>query len=52
MNDIKRTGVPIVRLVNSKGYHMLRIGPYRSYVEAKQQRGRFADKYPDAIILP
>ena len=51
-NDVRKAGLTPIRLTDSKGYNLLRVGPFRTYMEAKQQRARFADKYPDALILP
>lgn len=51
-SDVRKVGLNPIRLTDSKGYSLLRVGPFRSYSEAKAQRARFVDKYPDALILP
>ena len=49
---VRRRGVNPIRLVDSKRRQLLRVGPCASYAQAATLRGRLADAYPGAIILP
>ena len=49
---VRRRGVSPIRLVDSKGRQLLRVGPCASYAQASTLRGRLADAYPGALILP
>ena len=50
--DLKRQGVPAARVPGPEGRAFLRIGPIASYSAAQFMKSRFADKYPDAVIIP
>jgi TolA-binding protein len=50
--DLRRQGVPANRVSDTQGRAMLRVGPIASYSQAQYFKNRFAEKYPDAIILP
>lgn len=49
---VRKRGVNPIRLVDSKGRQLLRVGPCASYAQASTLRSRLADTYPGAIILP
>lgn len=49
--SLKQQGVPAARADNGNT-SIVRIGPVSSYSQATYFKQRFADKYPDAIILP
>jgi TolA-binding protein len=50
--DLRRQGVNAGRVNDAQGRALLRVGPIASYSQAQYVRGRFAEKYPDAFILP
>jgi outer membrane protein assembly factor BamD (BamD/ComL family) len=49
---LKREGVEPVRATSAQGYQQIRVGPVNSYAQAQSLKSRFADRYPDAIIIP
>ena len=50
--DLRRQGIAATRVSDTQGRSLLRVGPISSYSQAQYIRGRFAEKYPDAFILP
>jgi len=52
VTDLKREGVNAARANDAQGRALLRVGPLASYNQALYLKTRFADKYPDAMILP
>lgn len=51
-SSLRAQGVVPVRSNDSRGYSILRIGPFSTYADAKRQQQRFASQYPDALIVP
>jgi tetratricopeptide (TPR) repeat protein len=49
---LRREGVEPVRVASGEGFQQLRVGPVNSYAQAMSLKTRFADRYPDAIIVP
>ncbi|MGB7159728.1 MAG: SPOR domain-containing protein [Tepidisphaeraceae bacterium] len=49
---LRREGVEPVREANAQGFQLLRVGPVKSYAQAVSLKTKYADRYPDAIILP
>ena len=49
---LRREGVEPVRRANAQGYQLVQVGPVTSYAQALSLQKRFADRYPDAIIIP
>lgn len=49
---VRRRGINPIRLLDSKGRQLLRVGPCSSYTQAVALRNRLTDTYPGAIILP
>ena len=50
--DLRKQGVAATRVSDAQGRSLLRAGPIASYSQAQYMRGRFAEKYPDAFVLP
>ena len=50
--ELKRDGVAASRSSDPQGRALLRVGPLASYSQALYIKQRFAEKYPDAMILP
>jgi outer membrane protein assembly factor BamD (BamD/ComL family) len=50
--ELRRQGMTASRVSDAQGRALLRVGPIASYSQAQYVRGRFAEKYPDAFILP
>src|SRR5207249_1593934 len=50
--DLRRLGVAANRVSDAQGRALLRAGPIASYSQAQYLRARFADKYPDAFVIP
>ena len=49
---LRREGVEPARVETEQGYQQIRVGPVQSYAQAMSLKTRFADRYPDAIIVP
>jgi len=49
---VRRMGITPLLAANASSQHVLRIGPYASYEQARSIRNRFAAQYPDALINP
>lgn len=49
---VRSQGMAPVRLTDTQGRHLLRVGPFRSYAQAQAVKSRFAGTYPDAMIIP
>ncbi|HEV2292995.1 MAG TPA: tetratricopeptide repeat protein [Tepidisphaeraceae bacterium] len=49
---LRREGLEPVRVPNAQGFQQIRVGPVPSYAQAMSLKTRFADRYPDAIIIP
>jgi outer membrane protein assembly factor BamD (BamD/ComL family) len=49
---LRREGVEPVRSESAQGFQQIRVGPVQSYAQAQSLKTRFADRYPDAIIIP
>lgn len=49
---LRREGLEPVRVQSAQGFQQIRVGPVPSYAQAKSLKTRFADRYPDAIIIP
>jgi hypothetical protein len=49
---LRREGVEPVRVASAEGFQQIRVGPVPSYAQAQSLKTRFADRYPDAIIIP
>jgi tetratricopeptide (TPR) repeat protein len=49
---LRRQGVTPILNANASSQHVLRIGPYATFEQARSMRGRFAAEYPDALISP
>ena len=50
--DLKKQGVTATRVASPEGHALLRVGPIASYTQAAFMKTRFAEKYPDAVIIP
>jgi tetratricopeptide (TPR) repeat protein len=50
--ELKHEGINASRAADAQGRALLRVGPLASYSQALFIKQRFAEKYPDAIILP
>ena len=50
--DLKKQGVTATRVAGPEGRAFLRVGPLASYSAARFMKDRFADRYPDAMIIP
>jgi TolA-binding protein len=50
--ELKREGINANRGADREGKAILRVGPLASYSQALYIKNQFAEKYPDAIILP
>jgi TolA-binding protein len=50
--ELKREGISASRGSDPQGRALLRVGPLASYNQALFIKQRFAEKYPDAMILP
>jgi TolA-binding protein len=50
--DLKKQGVTATRVASPEGHALLRVGPIASYSQAAFMKDRFAEKYPDAVIIP
>lgn len=50
--EIRKSGVTPQRVTNPKGQHVVSVGPVPTYQQAQALKGRFLDRYPDALILP
>jgi TolA-binding protein len=51
INVLKREGVP-ANAADSQGRTVVRVGPLRSYAQAAAVKQRYAQRFPDALILP
>jgi tetratricopeptide (TPR) repeat protein len=49
---IREQGMAPVRLTDTKGRHLLRVGPFRSYAQAQAIKRKFSGTYSDAMIIP
>lgn len=49
---VRRMGITPLLTANASSQHVLRIGPFVSYEQARSMRSRFAAQYPDALINP
>jgi outer membrane protein assembly factor BamD (BamD/ComL family) len=49
---LRADGVIGMRLTDNAGRNVVRVGPMRTYEEAKSVRARLAAKHPDAMIIP
>jgi tetratricopeptide (TPR) repeat protein len=49
---LRREGVEPARVESEQGFQQIRVGPVQSYAQAMSLKTRFADRYPDAIIVP
>jgi tetratricopeptide (TPR) repeat protein len=49
---LRANGVIGMRLTDNAGRNVVRVGPMRTYDEARSVKTRLAAKYPDAIIIP
>ena len=49
---MRKQGVTATRADAGGGLQQVRIGPMKSYAEAKNMKTRFANEYPEAIIVP
>ena len=49
---LRREGVEPTRVATAQGFQQLRVGPVNSYAQAQSLKTRFAERYPDAIIVP
>ena len=49
---LRAEGVIGMRLTDPNGRNVVRVGPMRTYDEAKKVRARVAGKHPDALIIP
>ncbi len=50
--ELQRQGVAASTAADSAGHSVLRIGPISSYTQAAYYKTRFAEQYPDAVVLP
>ena len=49
---LRREGVNPTQTVDAQGRTVVRVGPISTYQQALALRQRYADRYPDALILP
>lgn len=49
---LRKNGVAAVRLVDSGGRHLVRVGPVQTYPQARELKTKLAGQYPDAMIVP
>ena len=49
---LRADGVIAMRLTDPRGRNVVRVGPMRTYDEAKKVKTRIAAKHPDALIIP
>jgi outer membrane protein assembly factor BamD (BamD/ComL family) len=49
---LRADGVIGTRVTDNSGKNVVRVGPMRTYDEAKVVKARLAAKYPDAMIIP
>jgi tetratricopeptide (TPR) repeat protein len=52
VNGLRGQGIIGMRLTDSSGRNIVRVGPMRTYEEAKSVKTRLAAKYPDTLIIP
>ena len=52
MNTLRREGVLPVKATDAQGRSVVRAGPMPTYQQALSLKQRYADRYPDALILP
>jgi tetratricopeptide (TPR) repeat protein len=50
--ELKKQGMPARVESGPEGRAFLRVGPIASYQQAQYYKNRFAQKYPDALIIP
>ena len=50
--ELQRQGVTASTAADSAGHSVLRVGPISSYSQAAYYKARFAEQYPDAVVLP
>jgi len=50
--ELQQKGVTASTAADSAGHSVLRIGPISSYSQAAYYKTRFAEQYPDAVVLP
>ena len=50
--ELKKQGMPASVESGPEGRAFLRLGPIASYQQAQYYKNRFAQKYPDALIIP
>jgi TolA-binding protein len=50
--DLRAQGVAATTAAGPEGRAFLRVGPVASYGQAQYYKTRFAEKYPDAVIVP
>jgi outer membrane protein assembly factor BamD (BamD/ComL family) len=49
---LRADGIIGTRVTDNSGRNVVRVGPMRTYDEAKSVKARLASKYPDAMIVP
>lgn len=52
VGSLRRQGVVATRTNDAQGMQQVRIGPMKTYAEAKTMKTRYAGEYPEAIIVP
>ena len=50
--ELKQQGVKAIRVADTQGHALVRVGPMGSYSQAQHLKQRFAAKFPDALIMP
>jgi tetratricopeptide (TPR) repeat protein len=50
--ELRKQGVATATAGDNQGHTVLRIGPLASYTQAQYLKTRFAQKYPDAVVVP
>ncbi|MEO6435243.1 MAG: SPOR domain-containing protein [Tepidisphaeraceae bacterium] len=50
--QLRAQGLPATTVPGPQGRAFLRVGPVSSYAQAQYYKTRFAEKYPDALIVP
>ncbi|HYO09733.1 MAG TPA: tetratricopeptide repeat protein [Tepidisphaeraceae bacterium] len=50
--NLRRQGVAAARETDPQGHAVLRAGPIASYGQAQFLKQRFAEQYPDAVVVP
>jgi len=52
VGTLRREGVQPVKAMDPAGRSVIRVGPMPNYQQALALKQRYADRYPDALILP